>query len=110
MMLARAPLASRRLPRDARFWRTRRRLASPAQSQTVVTDKPIYIDIRPWGSMSTIIAHQFMLIGRKPPVAIAGMLLCAILSCARRLLLCPGPLLCESSPGLAMLVAETRST
>eukprot|EP00566_Odontella_aurita_P021266 CAMPEP_0113559248 /NCGR_PEP_ID=MMETSP0015_2-20120614/18789_1 /TAXON_ID=2838 /ORGANISM="Odontella" /LENGTH=223 /DNA_ID=CAMNT_0000460859 /DNA_START=177 /DNA_END=848 /DNA_ORIENTATION=- /assembly_acc=CAM_ASM_000160 len=29
------------------------------QSKTIVTDKPIYIDIRPWGSMSTIIAHTF---------------------------------------------------
>ena len=26
------------------------------QSKTIVTDKPIYIDIRPWGSMSTILA------------------------------------------------------
>ena len=50
------------------------------QSQTIVTDKPIYIDIRPWGSMSTIIAHQYMMVGRKPPVGIAGLLLCAILS------------------------------
>jgi len=24
------------------------------QSKTIVTDKPIYIDIRPWGSMSTM--------------------------------------------------------
>ena len=27
------------------------------QNSTIVTDMPIYIDIRPWGSMSTIIAH-----------------------------------------------------
>lgn len=50
------------------------------QSKTIVTDKPIYIDIRPWGSMSTIIAHTFLTHGRRPPVPIAGMLLCAILS------------------------------
>lgn len=50
------------------------------QSKTIVTDKPIYIDIRPWGSMSTIIAHTFLTHKRRPPVAIAGMLLCAILS------------------------------
>eukprot|EP00551_Chaetoceros_affinis_P005915 CAMPEP_0203663826 /NCGR_PEP_ID=MMETSP0090-20130426/1358_1 /ASSEMBLY_ACC=CAM_ASM_001088 /TAXON_ID=426623 /ORGANISM="Chaetoceros affinis, Strain CCMP159" /LENGTH=545 /DNA_ID=CAMNT_0050526869 /DNA_START=44 /DNA_END=1681 /DNA_ORIENTATION=- len=50
------------------------------QSKTIVTDKPIYIDIRPWGSMSTIIAHTFLTHQRRPPVPIAGMLLCAILS------------------------------
>jgi len=50
------------------------------QSKTIVTDKPIYIDIRPWGSMSTIIAHTFLTHKRRPPVAVAGMLLCAILS------------------------------
>lgn len=50
------------------------------QSKTIVTDKPIYIDIRPWGSMSTIIAHTFITHSRRPPVPIAGMLLCAILS------------------------------
>ncbi len=27
------------------------------QNSTIVTDMPIYIDIRPWGSMSTIITH-----------------------------------------------------
>ena len=30
-----------------------------------MTDKPIYIDIRPWGSMSTIIAHNFL--GKRLP-------------------------------------------
>ena len=50
------------------------------QSKTIVTDKPIYIDIRPWGSMSTIIAHTFLTHTRRPPVSVAGMLLCAILS------------------------------
>jgi len=50
------------------------------QNKTIVTDKPIYIDIRPWGSMSTIIAHTFFTHKRSPPKAIAGMLLCAILS------------------------------
>jgi manganese-dependent inorganic pyrophosphatase len=41
---------------------------------------PIYIDIRPWGSMSTIIAHNFFTLGRRPKRATAGLLLCAILS------------------------------
>eukprot|EP00977_Amphora_coffeiformis_P011951 scaffold2917_cov191-Amphora_coffeaeformis.AAC.44 len=50
------------------------------QSKTIVTDKPIYIDIRPWGSMSTIIAHTFLTHKRRPTKAVAGMLLCAILS------------------------------
>lgn len=50
------------------------------QSKTIVTDRPIYIDIRPWGSMSTIIAHTFLTHQRRPPNGVAGMLLCAILS------------------------------
>ena len=50
------------------------------QNSTIVTDMPIYIDIRPWGSMSTIIAHNFAILGRRPTKATAGMLLCAILS------------------------------
>lgn len=41
---------------------------------------PIYIDIRPWGSMSTIIAHTFLTMNRRPKKATSGMLLCAILS------------------------------
>jgi inorganic pyrophosphatase/exopolyphosphatase len=50
------------------------------QSETIVTEAPIFIDIRPWGSMSTIISHGYLTSGRKPPPAIAGMLLCAIIS------------------------------
>ena len=50
------------------------------QNATIVTDKPIYIDIRPWGSMSTIIAHTFMTLQRRPTKSTAGLLLCAILS------------------------------
>lgn len=50
------------------------------QSKTIVTDRPIYIDIRPWGSMSSIIAHTFLTHQRRPSVKVAGMLLCAILS------------------------------
>lgn len=50
------------------------------QSKTIVTDRPIYIDIRPWGSMSTIIAHTFLTHQRRPSIKVAGMLLCAILS------------------------------
>ena len=50
------------------------------QNSTIVTDMPIYIDIRPWGSMSTIIAHSFVMYRRQPRRSTAGMLLCAILS------------------------------
>ena len=50
------------------------------QNSTIVTDHPIYIDIRPWGSMSTIIAHNFIMYKRAPKRSTAGMLLCAILS------------------------------
>jgi len=50
------------------------------QNSTIVTDMPIYIDIRPWGSMSTILAHNFMMYRRRPSRPVAGMLLCAILS------------------------------
>lgn len=41
---------------------------------------PIYIDIRPWGSMSSIITHSFVTLRRRPKKAIAGLMLCAILS------------------------------
>ena len=50
------------------------------QSQTIVTTSPIFVDIRPWGSMATIVAHHFMMHGVRPPRGIAGMLLSAILS------------------------------
>lgn len=50
------------------------------QNSTIVTEKPIYMDIRPWGSMSTIIAHSYLVHQRRPRTCVAGMLLCAILS------------------------------
>ena len=50
------------------------------QSKTIVTDRPIYIDIRPWGSMSTIVGHTFLSHQRRPSKGVAGVLLCAILS------------------------------
>jgi hypothetical protein len=42
------------------------------QSETIVTELPIFIDIRPWGSMSTIVTHGYLTAGRKPPPPIAG--------------------------------------
>lgn len=50
------------------------------QNKTVITDKPIYVDIRPWGAMSTIIGHSFLTQKKRPSKAVAGILLCAILS------------------------------
>jgi len=50
------------------------------QNATIVTDIPIYIDIRPWGSMSTIITHNFLTLRRRPHRETAGMLLSAIIS------------------------------
>jgi inorganic pyrophosphatase/exopolyphosphatase len=50
------------------------------QSHTLQTDKPIFVDIRPWGSASTIIADMFIK-QRKPLTrGVAGLLLSAILS------------------------------
>lgn len=50
------------------------------QSSTIITNKPIYVDIRPWGSMSTILAYEFANKGAYLPQSVAGLLLCAILS------------------------------
>jgi len=50
------------------------------QSNTVVTEKPIFVDIRPWGCMSSIIAHGFAVQEKFLPKNVAGMLLSAILS------------------------------
>ena len=50
------------------------------QSGTFITDKPIYIDIRPWGSCCTIVAHTFLRIRKEIPKDVAGILLSGILS------------------------------
>jgi len=50
------------------------------QGNAIVTEKPIFVDIRPWGSMSSIIAHSFAVQEKPLPRAIAGLLLSAILS------------------------------
>lgn len=50
------------------------------QSNTIVTEKPIFVDIRPWGCMSSIIAHSYAVQEKYLPKNIAGMLLSAILS------------------------------
>jgi len=52
------------------------------QSGTITTDQPIYMDIKPWGSCSTIVAHYFLQHRQlqSMPYHIAGVLLAAILS------------------------------
>lgn len=50
------------------------------QNSTIVTQKPIFVDIRPWGSMSTILAYEFTAQRVALPRPVAGMLLSAILS------------------------------
>jgi inorganic pyrophosphatase/exopolyphosphatase len=50
------------------------------QSSTIITNKPIFVDIRPWGSMSSILAYEFASSHSYLPKKVAGLLLCAILS------------------------------
>jgi manganese-dependent inorganic pyrophosphatase len=50
------------------------------QSNTIVTEGPIFVDIRPWGCMSSILAHSYAVQETHLPKNIAGMLLSAILS------------------------------
>jgi inorganic pyrophosphatase/exopolyphosphatase len=50
------------------------------QNNTIVTEKPIFVDIRPWGCMSSILAHSYAVQEKYLPKNIAGMLLSAILS------------------------------
>lgn len=45
------------------------------QSSTIQTKKPIFVDIRPWGSMSTIVAHSFVMLKTPMPREVGGLLL-----------------------------------
>lgn len=51
-----------------------------ALSQAMSTNAPIFMDIRPWGSAASIIAHHFIRAGKAFPVTVARLLLCGILS------------------------------
>lgn len=51
-----------------------------ALSENFSSEKPLFLDIRPWGSMSTIVAHSFIRGNRELPQGIARILLAAILS------------------------------
>ena len=50
------------------------------QGNAIVTGNPVFVDIRPWGSMSTILAHSFAVHEKHLPKSVAGVLLAAILS------------------------------
>ena len=50
------------------------------REQAFVTDAPILIDIRPWGSTCTLLADRMLATGRAIPQDIAGVLLGGILS------------------------------
>lgn len=73
------------------------------QNATIVTDKPIYIDIRPWGSMSSIVAHSFFTAQMRPSKSTAGMLLCAILSDTLNLL---GPTTTDWDRSMVAILCE----
>lgn len=50
------------------------------QGNTISTSTPIHVDIKPWGSACTIVAHMFFRAKRKITRKTAGMLLSGILS------------------------------
>jgi len=51
-----------------------------ALASSFYTEKPIYMDIRPWGCMCTILTHSFIRMGKKIPQHIAKLMLSAVLS------------------------------
>mmetsp|Transcript_57386 Transcript_57386/g.101817 ORF Transcript_57386/g.101817 Transcript_57386/m.101817 type:complete len:554 (-) Transcript_57386:98-1759(-) len=51
-----------------------------ALAENMSSEKPLFMDVRPWGSMSSIIAHSFIRGHRVIPKSIARILLAAILS------------------------------
>lgn len=51
-----------------------------ALASSFYTEKPIYMDIRPWGCMCTILTHSFLRMGKKIPQHIAKLMLSAVLS------------------------------
>lgn len=77
------------------------------QNATIVTDRPIYIDIRPWGSMSTIIAHNFFTLKKVPRRGVAGMLMCAILSDTLNL---QGPTTTDWDKAMVAVLAQITDT
>lgn len=50
------------------------------QNATIVRDIPIYLDIRPWGSMCTILAHNYLVQNTLLQKNMAGLMCAAVLS------------------------------
>ncbi|CAJ1453197.1 unnamed protein product [Effrenium voratum] len=51
-----------------------------ALAESMASEKPLFMDVRPWGSMSSIVAHAFIRGNRMIPKPVARILLAAILS------------------------------
>ena len=51
-----------------------------AIAESYSTKGPTFMDVRPWGSMASIVAHSYIRDGRTLEVPYARILLCAILS------------------------------
>ncbi|CAE8613442.1 unnamed protein product [Polarella glacialis] len=51
-----------------------------ALAENMFSERPLYMDVRPGGSMSSIIAHSFIRSNRQMPKGVARILLAAILS------------------------------
>ena len=75
-------------------------------SATIITDRPIVMDMRPWGSSATIISHTYIMCKKRPRKCIAGVLLSAILSDTLNLL---DPATTEWDKTMAAVLAEIAS-
>jgi len=51
-----------------------------AIAETFSSETPLLIDVRPWGSMATIVTHQYLRNSRPMRPEVAKLLMCAILS------------------------------
>lgn len=51
-----------------------------ALAESMASEKPVFMDVRPWGSMSSIVTHSYIRGNRMIPKPVARILLCAILS------------------------------
>lgn len=51
-----------------------------ALDEKISTKGPLFMDVRPWGSMCTILTHSFLRSAKPIPVDVARMMLCAIMS------------------------------
>jgi inorganic pyrophosphatase/exopolyphosphatase len=51
-----------------------------ALDEHIYTKAPLFMDVRPWGCMSTIVTHSFLRSAKPIPVDVARLMLCAIMS------------------------------